>query len=89
MCAAAAVAWYHHQKERQGQHELHSDEAVALVRHGLETFQRGDGRLFRVIKKARDGLSPKRRPRTTKLEPGHRIYPCLLRGVEITRPNQV
>ena len=32
-----------------------------------------------------------RRPRTTKPEPGHKIYPySLLRGVEITRkPNQV
>ena len=30
-----------------------------------------------------------RRPRTTKSEPGHKIYPYLLRGIEITRPNQV
>jgi putative transposase len=30
-----------------------------------------------------------RRPRTTKPEPGHRIYPYLLRGMEIVRPNQV
>jgi putative transposase len=30
-----------------------------------------------------------RRPRTTKPEPGHKIYPYLLRGREITRPNQV
>jgi putative transposase len=30
-----------------------------------------------------------RRPRTTKSEPGHKIYPYLLRGMEITRPNQV
>jgi putative transposase len=30
-----------------------------------------------------------RRPRTTKPEPGHKVYPYLLRGVEITRPNQV
>jgi hypothetical protein len=30
-----------------------------------------------------------RRPRTTKPEPGHEIYPYLLRGKEITRPNQV
>ena len=29
-----------------------------------------------------------RRPRTTKPEPGHKIFPYLLRGVEITRPNQ-
>src|SRR5262249_8190633 len=28
-----------------------------------------------------------RRPRTTKPEPGHKIYPYLLRGTEITRPN--
>lgn len=30
-----------------------------------------------------------RRPRRTKPEPGHKIYPYLLRGMEITRPNQV
>ena len=30
-----------------------------------------------------------RRPRTTKPEPGHKIYSYLLRGMEITRPNQV
>ena len=29
-----------------------------------------------------------RRPRTTKPEPGHKIFPYLLRGVEIMRPNQ-
>jgi putative transposase len=30
-----------------------------------------------------------RRPRTTKPEPGHKIYPYLLRGAAITQPNQV
>src|SRR5450631_4764972 len=30
-----------------------------------------------------------RRPRTTKPEPGHKIYPYLLGGLEITRANQV
>ncbi|WFU19431.1 IS3 family transposase [Bradyrhizobium sp. CB3481] len=30
-----------------------------------------------------------RRRRTTKPEPGHKIYPYLLRGMAITRPNQV
>ena len=30
-----------------------------------------------------------RRPRTTTPEPRHKIYPYLLRGVEITQPNQV
>src|SRR5947209_18052173 len=30
-----------------------------------------------------------RHPRTTRPEPGHKIHPYLLRGMEITRPNQV
>jgi putative transposase len=30
-----------------------------------------------------------RRPRTTKPEPGHKIYPYLLRAMPVTRPNQV
>ena len=30
-----------------------------------------------------------RRPRTSKPAPGHRVYPYLLCGMEITRPNQV
>jgi len=30
-----------------------------------------------------------RRPRTTKPEPGHKIYPYLLRDMEVTQPNQV
>src|SRR5258708_21553382 len=30
-----------------------------------------------------------RRPRTTRPEPGHRAYPYLLRGLALTRPNQV
>jgi putative transposase len=30
-----------------------------------------------------------RRPRTTKPEPGHKIYPYLLRGMNVTRANQV
>jgi hypothetical protein len=29
-----------------------------------------------------------RRPRTTKPEPGHKFYPYLLRGIEITRPTR-
>ena len=30
-----------------------------------------------------------RKPRTTKPEPGHKIYPYLLRDVAVTKPNQV
>jgi putative transposase len=38
---------------------------------------------------SREDAALYRRPRTTKPEPGHRIYPYLLRGMEIVRPNQV
>jgi putative transposase len=30
-----------------------------------------------------------RRPRTTRPDPGHKIYPYLLRGLAVTKPNQV
>jgi putative transposase len=30
-----------------------------------------------------------RRPDTSKPEPGHKIFPCLLRNVAVTQPNQV
>ena len=30
-----------------------------------------------------------RRPNTSKPAPGHKIYPYLLRGVKVERPNQV
>ena len=30
-----------------------------------------------------------RRPRTSKPAPGHKVYPYLLGGMDITRPNQV
>jgi putative transposase len=30
-----------------------------------------------------------RKPNTSKPAPGHKIYPCLLRGLSVTRPNQV
>src|SRR5918999_6135437 len=30
-----------------------------------------------------------RHPRTSQPAPGHQVYPYLLRGVEITQPNQV
>ena len=29
------------------------------------------------------------RPRTSRRAPGHKVYPYLLKGMEITRPNQV
>ena len=38
---------------------------------------------------AADGIEALyRRPRTTKPEAGHKIYPYLLRGLEVVRPNQ-
>ena len=33
--------------------------------------------------------APYRRPRTSKPEPDHKVYPYLVRGLAIARPNQV
>jgi putative transposase len=53
-------------------------EGIAIGRRHMRTLMRrmGIAALYR-------------RPRTTKPEPGHKIYPYLLRGMEVTRPDQV
>jgi putative transposase len=56
-----------------------------LSHQGLETGRRHLRTLMR-----RMGIEAiYRRPNTSKPAPGHRIYPYLLRGLAITRPNQV
>ena len=56
-----------------------------LRREGWEAGRKRVRRLMRVM-----GLAAiYRRPRTSVAQPGHRIYPYLLRGVEIERPHQV
>jgi putative transposase len=53
-------------------------EGIAIGRRHVRTLMR------------RMGIeAPYRRPRTTKPAPGHKIYPYLLRDLEIRRPNQV
>ena len=56
-----------------------------LERVGLRVNRKKIQRLMRTMGIA--ALYPK--PRTSAPAPGHRIYPYLLRGVEVTRPNQV
>lgn len=53
-----------------------------------EDFVVNRKRVQRLMRKMGiEGLSPKRR--TTLLQQGHRVYPYLLRNLEIVRPNQV
>ncbi len=56
-----------------------------LSRQGLEVGRRHVKTLMR--KMAIEAIY--RRPSTSRPAPGHRIYPYLLRGLAITRPNQV
>jgi putative transposase len=59
----------------------------ALLRreHGKQVTRRRVRRLMKTM-----GLETLyRRPRTSQPAPGHKIYPYLLRGLEINRPNQV
>jgi len=58
--------------------------AVWLRKERYSVNRKRIRRLMRVM-----GLSAiYRRPRTSKPGAGHRIYPYLLRGVDVTRPNQ-
>ena len=73
--------------------ELHLDYPFAgsrmlrdmLAQQGLEVGRRHVRTLMR--KMSIEAIY--RRPSTSKPAPGHRIYPYLLRGLGITRPNQV
>ncbi|MCL4743792.1 MAG: IS3 family transposase [Burkholderiaceae bacterium] len=57
---------------------LLAGEGIAIGRRHVKTLMR------------RMGIEALyRRPRTTKPAPGHKIYPYLLRGMEVTRANQV
>ena len=59
--------------------------ARQLLREGLEAGRHRVRRLMRLM-----GLEAiYQAPRTSDPHPAHRIYPYLLRGMEITRPNQV
>ena len=59
--------------------------AVWLKNQGHLVNRKRVRRLMRVM-----GLKAiYRRPRTSKPAPGHKIYPYLLGGLKITKPNQV
>jgi len=57
----------------------------ALRRDGIQVGRHRVRRLMRLM--GLEALAPK--PGTSRPAPGHRIYPYLLRGLAITRPNQV
>jgi putative transposase len=59
--------------------------AATLRAEGLPANRKRVQRLMRAMGIA--ALGPK--PRTSKPAPGHKIYPYLLKDLEITRPNQV
>ena len=58
---------------------------IWLQRQGCRASRKRVQRLMRTM-----GLvAIYRRPRTSKPAPGHKVYPYLLGGLDITRPNQV
>ena len=59
--------------------------ALMLGQEGLRVNRKRVKRLMRVMGLV--ALGPK--PRTSKPAPGHRIFPYLLKGMKIDRPNQV
>jgi putative transposase len=73
--------------------ELHLEFPFAgsrMLRHLLAAEGSKVGRRHVATLMRRMGIEALyRRPRTTKPEPGHKIYPYLLRAMTVTRPNQV
>lgn len=58
---------------------------VYLRNEGYQVNPKRIARLMQLM--GLQALTP--RPRTTRAEPGHKVYPYLLRGLTIERPNQV
>ena len=58
---------------------------VFLLRGGRVVNRKKVRRLMQVMGLA--GMAPG--PNTSKAQPQHKVYPYLLRGVAVTRPNQV
>jgi putative transposase len=73
--------------------ELHLDYPFAGSRM-LRDLLRGEGvmigrELVATLMRRMGIEAIYRKPNTSKAPPGHKIYPYLLRGLEIERPNQV
>ncbi len=58
---------------------------VYLARQGYAVNRKRVQRLMRLMSLA--GMAPG--PSTSETHPGHQVYPYLLRGIEVSRPNQV
>ena len=61
--------------------------AKTLCEDGFPIDRKRVRRLMRLM--GIEALGPKPKPRTSQPAPGHKIYPYLLRGLSIDRPNQV
>jgi putative transposase len=71
-------------------HLEHPFMGARMLRDSLRREGFAVGRKHVATLMARMGVEPLyRRPRTTKAHPGHQVYPYLLRGLAIERPNQV
>jgi putative transposase len=79
--------------DKRSQYELHLDYPFAgsrMLQGLLAAEGRAAGRLHVSTLMKRMGIETiYRRPNTSKPEPGHKIFPYLLRKLPVTRPNQV
>ena len=84
--------------------KIHVEQLVATDEQFLETPFYGSRQMTRWLRRQGDTVSRKRvrrlmrllgvhaifqRPRTSQAHPAHRVYPYLLRDLQITRPNHV
>jgi putative transposase len=73
--------------EEYTRHPLYGSRmmVVFLVRLGQDIKRRGVQKLVRAMGQV--GMAPG--PNTSRSPPEHKVYPYLLRGVPVVRPNQV
>lgn len=73
--------------------ELHLDHPLAgsrMLQAMLKAEGHEGGRLHVSTPMKKMGVEALyRRPKTSKPTPGHKVHPCMLRNLEIARPNQV
>jgi putative transposase len=101
-CALVSISKSSYYYVNKGESELNLRLMKLMDRQFLETPFYGSRQMVRYLKRQGYCVSRKRRlmkkmgisaiyqkPNTSKPEPGHKIYPYLLRNLPVTRPNQV
>ena len=88
-CRLVSVARSSFYYEGTGESPLNLRLMRVIDEQFLETPFYGSRQMTRWLRRQGDTVSLFQRPRTSQAHPAHRVYPYLLRDLQITRPNHV